>query len=151
MTSALTSLRLIFASMVVKRTVFQDIGFFDSTRWGSDAEFLSRVQVAFGGKAVRELREELYFARLIEGSLTTSDYSRVFKQDGSSVKSSMSEARKQYRKNFEEWHQSAASFRDLYIPFPQATRVFPLASRLQAAELFSPDTSINLDTYSIGR
>lgn len=58
-------------SIVLRRRVLKRIGFFDENRFGADSEFVARLQVEFGPRALHRLPLPLIVAALRENSLMT--------------------------------------------------------------------------------
>jgi len=59
-------------SIVFRRRVLERIGFFDEHRFGSDGEYFTRLQVAFGPRSLYRLGRPLIVAARRENSLMTS-------------------------------------------------------------------------------
>lgn len=125
----LTSQNLCFISSVFPKALIQEVGFFDSVRWGGDAEFRSRIVANFGHEAIIDLKECLYRARFREGSLTSSGQSKMLYLDSGELRVQLSQARNDYRRNFAKWHRRGAQ---LHIDFPLSSRPFPLGAPSQA-------------------
>jgi glycosyltransferase involved in cell wall biosynthesis len=141
-TVPLSESRRVFASLVVSRALFQEVGFFDSVRWGGDAEFISRLSKYFGEAAAVEVPEELYFARWRPGSLTSANISKVFDLTAGAMRGAMSPARKKYSENFKTWHRNEQLEENLKLSFPQEKRLFALGHESQAAKHFSFENSV---------
>ena len=58
-------------SVIFRRRVLERIGFFDEHRFGSDSEYVARLQVAFGPRALYRLQRPLIIAARRENSLMT--------------------------------------------------------------------------------
>lgn len=103
-----------YASAMFKAEVFDEIGYYDTTRFGADSEFFDRINRAYGKSAIQILDEVLQTGPVREDSLT----SQVpYKH----------EARTQYINNFKQWH---ASTDKPYIGFPLDERPFLIHERM---------------------
>ena len=122
-------LRMGFVTSIFHRTLIDEIGFFDSVRFGADAEFHDRLLAKFGPKATQVLPNELYFARFREGSVTSSGDGQIFFRTGrGSIRFRASETRRRYRENFRNWHLNSSN---LYMGFPLESRPFQVSGRKQ--------------------
>ncbi|GHD71451.1 hypothetical protein GCM10007164_17700 [Luteimonas padinae] len=118
-------------SLMIKREVIDDIGWFDSVRTSADDEFFERIRHVYGNDAVANVDQALYFALSREGSLSTSpgtavDLSTTPLDGGPSP---LSAARQAYVQSYLAWyrHLGAAGMRP-YIPRTLAHgRPFPAA------------------------
>ena len=141
----LTSERKIFASLTYPRRLVNQIGYFDSVRWGADSEYIARIEAYFGPNSARELNENLYFARYRSGSLTSAETSAVFGMKKGVLMGNMSPARRAYKRNYNLWHLSSKPD-ELKMPFPQTGRMFPLGDDSQAATEFSAKAVIEINS-----
>lgn len=125
-------LRLGFVTSVFHRNLIDEVGFFDSVRFGADAEFHDRLLARFGPKGLKLLPNELYFARFREESVTSSGEGQIFYRTGNRrIRFKKSETRNQYRDNFRQWHRSAP---ELHIGFPLESRPFPVGGQEQEVQ-----------------
>lgn len=99
-----------YPSMMWKKEVFNNIGFYDSVRIGADAEIFDRFIKTYGYKNYKHINEVLYFCpkRRKEG-LTTKIPEK-------------SKIRKEYVNYYKEHHQKS---KNLKIEFPLTNRNFP--------------------------
>ena len=99
-----------YPSMMWKKEVFENIGFYDSVRIGADAEIFDRFIKIYGYKNYKHINEVLYFCpkRRKEG-LTTKIPEK-------------SKIRKEYVNYYKEYHQKS---KNLKIEFPSTNRNFP--------------------------
>ncbi|WP_280770557.1 glycosyltransferase [Salipaludibacillus daqingensis] len=96
--------------------VREQIGYWDSVRFGADAEFKKRMIRVFGKGAVTDLKDGIYsFQRQTANSLTGSS---KFGYHGFFMG-----ARKEHREAYLTYHESGAS---LTYPFPMKSRPFPV-------------------------
>lgn len=112
--------RLMFTNMssfMFRRVpVLEAIGYYDSVRFGADAECLRRIRKVFGREAITDLRTgPLSFQRQSSSSLTGNS---AFGFHGFFMG-----ARKEYVESQAYYHQKANT---LYYSFPQKIRPFPV-------------------------
>ncbi|WP_233443851.1 glycosyltransferase [Halalkalibacterium halodurans] len=100
--------------MFRKNPVMENLGFWDSVRFGADGEFKRRLKKVFGEKAVVDLASGPYsFQRQTKGSLTGN---HVFGFHGYFMG-----VRKEYFDSYSNYHRVAESLR---YDFPQEPRLF---------------------------
>lgn len=102
-------------SVLFRRRVLERIGFFDEHRFGSDGEYVARMQVAFGPRALHRLARPLIVAARRENSLMTAPSTGLDTR-----------GRSQLRADFQEvWTEAllrrALSGESLYRPAQQGT------------------------------
>lgn len=103
--------RRCYASMIFKKSIIKDIGYFDSVRYGTDQEYLWRIIKVYGKHRVIDRRINTYKVHLTKISLTRNQpMSRRL-------------ARKKYYEECKKWHNTSTK---LYIPFPLKERPFPV-------------------------
>ncbi len=97
------------ATLMFRRSIIKDIGYFDSLRFGADSEFKQRIMKYYKKRAFLKIPEILYFARRRPNSLTRSRITgrKNFRID--------------YKNRFTKWHKETKS---LYIPFPLKKRPY---------------------------
>jgi glycosyltransferase involved in cell wall biosynthesis len=104
--------RMGFATSVIRRVLFDVIGYYDSVRVAADDEYDCRIKAIFGNNSIGLIKEILYFALDREDSL---QYIIKIK----------SEARKNYEESFKMWHKKMSiEERIEYLPFPLMERPF---------------------------
>ncbi|EYD77946.1 hypothetical protein Rumeso_00407 [Rubellimicrobium mesophilum DSM 19309] len=126
------------ASLLWRRSILDRVGWYDSVRFGGDAEFRLRLQRTYGNGAVIDLPDELYFARATQESLTTREGSQVFAVEQGVLTAAISPVRKDYADAFTAWQEAnmptpegrASAMR---IEFPQVDRPFLLGGPGQNA------------------
>lgn len=80
--SSLIDLSMLCQSgFMCKSEVFNEVGFFDSCKYGSDSEFYYRANKVLGYGSVNYLFDTLYYAELRKNSLTTSYATRNIYND----------------------------------------------------------------------
>jgi len=121
--------RLALISMMIKREVVDEIGWFDNVRTSADYEYFQRLRAVYGRQAHANVDEPLYLALYREQSLTT-DASR-----GTDLRSNeaalLSEPRKQYVDAFSAWHSDVLGRgRRPYMPRHSVNRPFVAPAEL---------------------
>lgn len=97
-------------NLFYRRNTIDQIGYYDSVRFGADSEFIDRFKKKYGDKIHRiDIIGYLYKRR--ENSLTTSSTTGNRK------------SRDTYVKNYRRWHKTT---KNLYVPFPLDKRLFPV-------------------------
>ena len=128
--------RLAYISLVFRKELLAEIGFFDSVQYGGDSELLERVKMRFGPQSVVVLDDELYYARALPTGLTQSPEVGVYRIDKGRLLVDRSQARIDYEQGFREWHRSKAFADDSRINFPQRHRRYKLGNPKQEASPF---------------
>lgn len=107
------------SSLMFRRRVFDQLGFWDRVSCSADTEFYHRIMVAYGAKSIIEvdMGTPLAFGRISATSLTQSSATSIF--------TSISGIRRQYQIAFFAWHAQQTSTADLYVPEAPAVRPFP--------------------------
>lgn len=120
-------------SLMIKRQVIDDIGWFDSVRTSADDEFFERIRTVYGRAAVAHVDAALYFALKREASLSTTpdmtvDLATFCERDPSPLAA----VRQSYVQSYREWYtRLASSGMRPYMPSTSTDRrAFPADSRL---------------------
>lgn len=89
-------------SLMVRRSVLDDVGGFDAVRHGADDEYFERIRAVYGRPAHRNVDASLYQALVREGSLsnTTGSEYLIDLAQGAELPPS----RQHYRNTFLTWH-----------------------------------------------
>ena len=123
--------RIGLITLMVKKQVFSDIGYFDSVRTSADDEMVQRIKLVYGDKSLANVAEPLYTALLRENSLTTAagNSNNLASTDAGTF---LSDARKRYVEGYKDWHKKVSE-RGLvpYVPFPNTNRPFTVENKLQ--------------------
>lgn len=124
-------------SIVWKRELIKDIGWYDGVRFGGDSEFRYRIQ-RYTGNNLPLINKELYFARTLRSSLTTSNSGAIFQMKGDELEYKPNSIRVSYFNNYTEWQKKSKPSienpkSNLFISFPQIVRSFEITSREQNA------------------
>jgi glycosyltransferase involved in cell wall biosynthesis len=126
------------SSLLWKCDLIESIGWYDTVRYSGDAEFRLRIQRTFGLKSVVVMPDELYFARMLDNSLTTSKDSKVFAIKNNVLTDARSPQRKKYATNFTHWQRAnkpsvLGEKGSMYVEFPLRSRPFDLGADSQNA------------------
>lgn len=105
-------------TLVYNKKVIDEIGYYDSVRFGADTEFMMRLKRRYGNPKIIKIDKVLYHAKQREQSLTTSNQTGI-EGEGAII-------RKQYRSNYIEWHRK----NKLYIPYPLTNRPFEVPEKM---------------------
>jgi glycosyltransferase involved in cell wall biosynthesis len=121
--------RLALISLMIKREIVDEIGWFDNVRTSADYEYFQRLRAVYGRQAHANVDEPLYLALYREQSLTT-DASR-----GTDLRNNeaalLSEPRKRYVDAFSAWHSDVLRRgRRPYMPRHSMNRPFVAPAEL---------------------
>ncbi|MBA1158170.1 glycosyltransferase family 2 protein [Microvirga mediterraneensis] len=98
------------ASLMLKRHVFDEIGYFDTVKALAEAEMRDRVQLAYGAASVQSVTGHM--CRTIPGS-------------GNSNLKTSAEKSAHYIRSYQAWHRAVSDARSQpYVPFPVTNRSF---------------------------
>ncbi len=119
--------RIAYISQMMRRDVFDVVGYFDSVRTSADDEMLRRIKRVFGDQAHRNVHEVLYRALVHGASLTQDPDNRgIAAQPGA-----LAAPRKAYSDAVDAWHADLAKRGAYpYVPFPVVRRPFPVDRKL---------------------
>lgn len=101
--------------LMLKRSIIDKIGYYDSVRFGADWEYSARIRKVYGNNSIFIIDEVLYFVKCRDGSLTRNTKTGI---SGSGRKK-----RRKYLEGYTSWHNSG---KNLYIPFKMRIRPFPV-------------------------
>ena len=87
----LPMLRLNISSLMIRKSIFETLGKWIPSRFGSDLEFLERIISEHGKKSIKYIKKPLSIGRHRLGSLTTFSETSVFTEKGRSLRSSFEE------------------------------------------------------------
>ncbi|GHE20553.1 glycosyltransferase family 2 protein [Halomonas urumqiensis] len=107
------------SSLMFRRSVFEQLGYWDRVNCSADTEYFHRIMTAFGRDAVLEVAPgvPLALGRISATSLTQASDTSIF-----SIFSGM---RQQYDQAFNAWHAQAGEASALYLPEHPQARPFP--------------------------
>lgn len=133
-------------SMVFRRSLIDEVGFFHCVRWGADREFLKRVEEIKGKTAIVNVAEDLISARLRPGSLTTSPSSSFFSSlgTGRSIRVLPSRDRLIYRGEYSSLHRRARSKSELFQDFPLESRNLVSVGKSHESDVLKRDNVLVL-------
>ena len=122
--------------MFRRKPVMKKIGYWDSVRFAGDSEFLKRMKLTFGEKAIVELKTApLSFQRQSEDSLTGNS---AFGFPGYFMG-----VRKEYAEAHEHYHNM--NKHDLYYDYPEGKRLFPVPEPMLPTREAKPDGRRHFD------
>ncbi|EXJ10650.1 glycosyltransferase family 2 protein [Nitrincola nitratireducens] len=130
------------SSLLLDRSVFEALGFWDQVTVNADTEYLNRMLKAFGPKALVEVLPgvPLALGRTEHASLTQNETTHLITQ--------FNGLRKLYQDAAARWHQRASAPRDLYMPQNPVKRPFlapkdmVLDQTRQAVETYRADDAL---------
>lgn len=111
--------RLGFQSSMIRKSVFDELGFYDSVRVAADDEFNARMMKYYGNGSRGIIEELLYFNRSRNDSLTATV------EIGSTPRTT-------YVENYKNWHKEVKeNINQLFIEYPQKNRPFNVDSKIE--------------------
>lgn len=132
--------RIALISLMVKRQVFFEVGYFDSIRTSADDEFMERLKLVYGRRALSNVGEPLYIARYRENSLSTEqgNGNNLAAADAAGF---LSSARHHFVQSYKLWYEQLREQNCTpYVPFPSTNRPFQVYGKLRIdGERFSTD------------
>jgi FkbM family methyltransferase len=117
--------RLCRITLLIRSSVIQEVGFFDTVRFSADDEFLGRIRAT--NRRVVRIPISYYLARHAEGSLTTAGAGAIIQQENVSV---VPPARKAYHEAAELWHKRISRGDLPFVEFPLRKRPFPVPAEM---------------------
>lgn len=99
-------------TIVYEKSIIDEIGYYDSVRFGADTEFHMRIKKKYGDHKIIKLDKLLYHAKKRNGSLTTSPLTGLH-GSGQTI-------RQKYVSQFNNWHNKG----NLYMKYPLDERPF---------------------------
>ena len=122
-------------TLLWKRSLVDEIGYYDTVRFGGDTEFRVRLESFCGKDAIVRIPDEVYFLRTLDTSLTTAMGSSAYVNTNGVLEPALSDDRRLYSENLAAW--LGAPVEEAGPPqrteFPQLTRSFALGSPEQNA------------------
>jgi len=122
-------------SLMFRKNVLDNIGYFDTVRTSADDEFYHRIKLVYGEKSIKRIPVILYDALLRPDSLTNEEGNAidlsVERKEGESF---LPNDRQNYLNNYQKWHNHC-SIKGIvpYMPFPVTSRPFPAEGKLIVA------------------
>lgn len=115
--------RLGLICILFRKSVIDEMGYFDSVRIGADDEFVERLKKKYGRKRMKNITDSLYISYSRKGSLSNSNNKN--KIDISKNKDFLSNNRKLYAESYNKWHKKVVEDKtDFYISYPLLERRF---------------------------
>lgn len=117
-----------FITQMMRREVFDIVGFFDSVRTSADDEMLQRIRLVFGTDSHNNVAVRLYTALVRDGSLSHNKENPRY----SPATRGLSPPRQAYATGFRRWHRAVVATGGVpYMPFPVVNRPFEVDRRLE--------------------
>jgi hypothetical protein len=112
------------SSLMMKREVFDRLGYWDQVKCSADTEYYYRVIKCYGLSAIEEVLPgvPLSMGRSHPNSLTQQSETSVFTIFGG--------VRRDYHQAFRRWHDQAKSLGDLYMDINMGERPFPAPKKI---------------------
>ena len=106
------------SSLMIRRQVIEDLGFWDNVRCSADTEYYYRLQIFYGQGCLKEVLPGIPLAmgRLSSGSLT--------QQSELSIFTIYSGVRRAYARSYNDWHRQVKRKEDLYLGIIQKKRPY---------------------------
>ncbi|MGJ8516234.1 glycosyltransferase [Carnimonas bestiolae] len=119
------------SSLMFKREVIKRLGFWDELKAGADSEYMERLKVAYGERALVHVKKgiPLSFGRSSDTSLSQSSDTHVITQ--------FSGTRAIYMASAAHWHQRAKATGQFYMERTPEIRKFPAPEELLPANAAS--------------
>ncbi len=118
--------RAMISLLIDRQVMLEQIGFWDTVRFGADSEMLARTSAVLGQR-LREVRKVVMLCLNVEGSLTNNESHGISAWDG------VSPIRKAYRDAWAAWH-AATSAGQRRLPFPHVDRQFEAPEGMRVSE-----------------
>ncbi|MGL5397439.1 MAG: glycosyltransferase [Shewanella sp.] len=117
------------SSLMIRREVFERLGYWDRVSVNADTEYYYRILAAYGPDSIVEVLPgvPLALGRRHEGSLTMQPETHWRTQFGG--------VRKEYMDAAHEWHKECAKSNEWYMPFAPTERPFPVPELIDRSVL----------------
>ncbi|MFM5314185.1 glycosyltransferase [Aeromonas veronii] len=117
------------SSLMIRREVFERLGYWDRVSVNADTEYYYRILAAYGPESIVEVLPgvPLALGRRHEGSLTMQPETHWRTQFGG--------VRKEYMDAAHEWHKECAKSNEWYMPFAPTERPFPVPDLIDRSVL----------------
>ena len=108
------------SSLMFRRKVFKQIGYWDRVRVGADTEYIQRIQKVYGLNSIKDVMPgiPLSFGRLDPKSLSQDNITHL--------RTSFKGLRRNYRESWFKWHSEVKSPKGLYLSANPNERPFPI-------------------------
>lgn len=106
------------APYMMRRSIIEKIGYYDSVRFGADLEYKKRMFLYYGKDKFKKMNKTLYYIKKRNNSLTKNKNIGMY-----------TKPREDYNKSFIKWHENNKNKKEkLYIEYPQIKRPFEVHS-----------------------
>lgn len=109
------------SSLMIRRDVFEALGYWDRVSVNADTEYFHRILTAYGEQSIEEVESgiPLAFGRVLESALTS--------QSATHLRTQFKGLRKVYHEAAQAWHESSSN---LYMPQFPKERVFSVPNEM---------------------
>lgn len=112
------------SSLMIRRSVFESLGYWDEVRCSADLEYVERIQAAWGPGAIKVVFPDLPLAFGRVGSQT------ITRLPETHLLTALKGLRHDYQQAYSAWHARAGGPADLYMPKTPVERPFPIADNM---------------------
>ncbi len=106
-------------TLFYRRSVFETLGFFDSTRTSADSEYINRIIAVYGSGSIKKIDKPYYIASYHDRSLTSFGPLSLDPILG------VNGLRKQYSQSYRGWHKLIGKgLHSPFVPYPLKSRIF---------------------------
>lgn len=112
------------SSLMVRRSVFEVLGYWDEVRCNGDTEYIDRILHSWGQHSIGTVLPDtpLAFGRSHPASMTH--------QSETSILTALKGLRRDYQQAYRSWHRQADSSRDLYLSRSPSKRPFEVSQAM---------------------
>ena len=116
------------SSLMMRRAVFEELGYWDEVRCSADVEYVDRIVAKWGHKAIEVVSPHipLAFGRVGEHTLTRAPETHLL--------SALKGLRHDYHRAYAAWHAQAQSTGRLYMPRSPKNRPFEIADNMRVKQ-----------------
>lgn len=117
------------SSLMMRRGVFQEIGYWDEVRCSADTEYMCRIQAQWGPESIRVVAPHLplAFGRLSSRALTRTPETHLL--------TALKGVRHDYACAYRAWHARASSQGTLYVARSPVNRPFEIADTMHIRQI----------------
>lgn len=120
------AIRMACISLLIRRKVIDDIGFFDSLRVGADSEYLQRIEAYYGNGSKVRMNTPSFFVMLHNSSLSGGGRFHISWR-------SVTGSRFQHHRAFSSWHKKIrAGLEPGYLPRELHWRPFEVSEEMKS-------------------
>jgi len=119
-------------SLMFRKELLKQIGYFDTVRTSADDEFYHRLKLVFGEECIKRIPEVLYLALVRDESLTNEKGNAInLSASREHGKAFLPPHRQAYLNNYQQWHSTCKDKQIIpYLAFPVVNRPFPVTGNL---------------------